>query len=204
MYNHQTEDWSPERGVGWSVAFFDPLTLDIYYVNYLRLFYIQPLNVYMIFLFSFLHSATTWSIAILKNSMLALTFRSWAFVENTGTRHARSGHQNGGLVLSSSSAHTQPGKFSSPIHTARVAAHPLRLTENCKSRGWMYRHLSDPLTLSDFSKMQAIDPWDFTDWAGSVENHCETDWTPRPAKTCANRHKFHKEFNTSSIKQTDF
>lgn len=53
------------------------------------------------------------------------------------------------------------------------------------------------LTLSNFGEMQAIDPWDFTDWTGSIENHSETDWTSRPAKTCSNTHKFHKEFNTS-------
>ncbi len=48
---------------------------------------------------------------------LSLTFRSCIFGVNTGNRQASNGHQNGGLVFSSSSTHTQPGKFSSPTQT---------------------------------------------------------------------------------------
>lgn len=58
------------------------------------------------------------------------------------------------------------------------------------------------LTLSNFSKMQAIDPWDFTDWAGSIENHCKTDWTPRPAKTCANTRSIRN--STPAVTKTDY
>lgn len=43
-----------------------------------------------------------------------LTFCSWAFVVKTLTRQASSGQQNGVFVFPSSSAQTQPGKFSSP------------------------------------------------------------------------------------------
>lgn len=48
---------------------------------------------------------------------LSLTFRSCNLGVKTGTRQASNGHQNGGLVFSSSSTHTQPGKFSSPTQT---------------------------------------------------------------------------------------
>lgn len=45
---------------------------------------------------------------------ISLTLRSGALTGKTGTRQARSGHQKGARLLSSSSSQCQPGVFSSP------------------------------------------------------------------------------------------